>query len=183
MIRTASNALKLALYYGVVSHFPTSRYGAIFNTIRRAYMSRVLHIMRPHPESRFQDHVYISDGRNLSIGEECQINEYCFIQGAKIGNRVMIAPRVTIYNSSHKINRLDVPMIRQGKTVDVNPTIEDDVWIGINAVILPGVVIRKGCVVGANAVITHSTQPYGVYGGIPARLIHTRTAYQEKATC
>ena len=180
---TPASKLKLVIYYSIISQLPNSRYGDLFNRIRLAYVSRVLHLMPSHPLSRFQDHVYISDARNLTIGTACQINEYTFIQGAHIGSNVMIAPRVTIYNSSHNIDRTDIPMIEQGKTMGVNPRIEDDVWIGINAVILPGVVIRQGSIIGANAVLTHSTEPYGVYGGTPARLIHTRPTHQESAPC
>ena len=49
--------------------------------------------------------------------------------------------------------------------------IEDDVWIGSGVKILDGVVIGKGCVIGANAVVTKSTESYGVYVGVPAHKI------------
>lgn len=52
--------------------------------------------------------------------------------------------------------------------------IEDDVWLGSGVKVLDGVVIRKGCVIGANAVVTHSTEAYGVYVGIPAHKIKSR---------
>ena len=49
--------------------------------------------------------------------------------------------------------------------------IEDDVWIGMNAVILPGVTIRKGTIVGAGAVVTKSTGEYEIVAGVPAKKI------------
>ncbi|NMC13019.1 MAG: acyltransferase, partial [Chloroflexi bacterium] len=49
-----------------------------------------------------------------------------------------------------------------------------DVWIGAGVKILDGVVVSKGCVLAAGAVITHSTEPYGVYAGVPARRIKDR---------
>ncbi|HVA26972.1 MAG TPA: acyltransferase [Candidatus Baltobacteraceae bacterium] len=52
--------------------------------------------------------------------------------------------------------------------------IEDDVWIGAGAVILPGVVVRRGSVIGANAVVTRDTEEYSVNVGIPAKKIRSR---------
>jgi acetyltransferase-like isoleucine patch superfamily enzyme len=52
--------------------------------------------------------------------------------------------------------------------------IEDDVWIGAGAKILDGVTLRKGSVIGAGAVVTKSTESYGVYAGVPAKLIKFR---------
>ena len=43
--------------------------------------------------------------------------------------------------------------------------IEDDVWIGAGVKILDGVIIRKGCVIGANTVVNKSTEQYGIYVG------------------
>ncbi len=47
-------------------------------------------------------------------------------------------------------------------------------WIGFGAQVMAGVTIADGCVIGAGAVITHNTEPYGVYAGVPAKLIKTR---------
>ena len=52
--------------------------------------------------------------------------------------------------------------------------LEDDVWIGTNALILSGVKISKGTVVAAGSVVTHSTEPYTIVGGVPAKLIKKR---------
>ena len=49
--------------------------------------------------------------------------------------------------------------------------IEDDVWIGAGVRILDGVTIARGCVIGAGSVVTKSTEEFGVYVGVPARLI------------
>jgi acetyltransferase-like isoleucine patch superfamily enzyme len=54
-------------------------------------------------------------------------------------------------------------------------TIEDDVWIGVNAVILKGVTIGKGAIIGAGAVVTKFVPPYEIWGGIPAKKIGQRS--------
>lgn len=51
---------------------------------------------------------------------------------------------------------------------------EGDNWIGANATILRGVIIAKGTVVGAGAVVTHSTQPFSIVAGVPAKMIKSR---------
>lgn len=55
-----------------------------------------------------------------------------------------------------------------------NTSIGNDVWIGENATIMPGVHLSDGCCIGTDSLITKSTEPYGVYGGNPARLIKYR---------
>ena len=51
--------------------------------------------------------------------------------------------------------------------------IEDNVWLGDNVSILPGVRIGKGCIVGVNSVVTKDIPPYSVVGGIPAKVLKT----------
>lgn len=166
----------LAIYYILISRLPNSNYVKIssINRIRVWYLSKILGVMAFDTKSTFQNHVYISNGENLTIGRECQINENVFIQGATIGNYVMIAPNVSILNSRHKTVDTRVPMIRQGDVKYVNPIIEDDVWIGRNAIIMPGIRIAQGTIIGAGAVVTKDTLPCSVYGGVPARFICKR---------
>jgi len=52
--------------------------------------------------------------------------------------------------------------------------IEDDVWIGTNAIILPGRRLGKGSIIAAGAVVTRDVEPYAIVGGNPARLIKRR---------
>lgn len=165
---------KLFLYYIFISKLPDSRFSPIFNVIRTWYLERVLKILSPDSANKFQSNIYISNARNISIGHNCQINEFVFIQSAFIGSHVMIAPHVAILSSSHKFSRTDIPMILQGATDNNPPIIHDDVWIGRNAVIMPGVKIGKGCIVGAGAIVTKDAPPYSIVGGVPAKLIGTR---------
>jgi galactoside O-acetyltransferase len=125
-------------------------------------------------ESEFQNNIYIGDGSKVQIGKYCRINENVFLQGATVGDYVMIAPNVTILSKSDVYSSTDIPMIQQGETEEAIPIIEDDVWIGRNAIIMPGIRIGKGSVVAAGAVVTKDVEPYSVVGGVPARLIKRR---------
>lgn len=153
---------------------PHSRYGLVFNKLRIWYVSTVLGIMKSNNNNYFENKVYIGNATQLKIGYHCHINENVFIQGATIGNFVMIAPGVSILNSTHNYDKTDIPIILQGETKNLNPIIGDDVWIGRNAIILPGIIIHQGSIVGAGAVVTKNVEAYSIVGGIPARLIKKR---------
>lgn len=146
----------------------------VSNTIRRFYLERVLKVLEPDPRNKIQSNVYISNGRNVNIGRCCQINESVFIQGARIGRYVMIAPHVSILSSLHITQNCETPMILQGSTAHHYPVIGDDVWIGRNVVIMPGVRIGKGSIIGAGAIVTKDVPEYTVVGGVPAKEIKKR---------
>jgi acetyltransferase-like isoleucine patch superfamily enzyme len=69
-----------------------------------------------------------------------------------------------------------MPPVFARPAVPLPIVIEDDVWIGAGAVIMPGIRLRRGTVVGANAVVTRDTEEYSVMIGVPARKIRTRDA-------
>ena len=166
--------IKVAIYYIIIYNLPHSKFFNLFNYIRVWYLEKVLKIIKHDPRNKFQNNISISDGKGISIGAFCQINEFLFIQSAIIGDHVMIAPHVSILSSTHKTDNCDSPMITQGSTDHKPPIIENDVWIGRNAVIMPGVIIGQGSIVGAGAVVTKNVTPYTVVGGVPAREIKKR---------
>lgn len=174
MDNSLQKKIMIAFYYGFVSILPNSRYCSIFNKIRVWYISRVLNITRYDKNTKFQERVYIGDSTKVKIGKECQINEHVFIQGAVIGNYVMIAPYTAILNSTHKFERTDIPMCHQGEEKNLNPVILDDVWIGRNAIIMPGITIGEGSIIAAGSVVTKDVEPYSVVGGVPAKIIRKR---------
>ena len=93
-------------------------------------------------------------GKNISIGNNCYINfNVTMIDDGKIeiGNNVLIGPNVTISTVNHPLayeERI------KNKIYVKNVIIEDNVWIGANCVILPGVKIEKNSVIGAGSVVT-----------------------------
>jgi acetyltransferase-like isoleucine patch superfamily enzyme len=70
---------------------------------------------------------------------------------------------------------IDAPWNGSRTSIDI----EDDVWIGANSVILPGVRIGRGSVIGAGSVVTKSVPPHAIYAGNPAKLIRYRTLYPQ----
>jgi len=166
----------LILYYFLIAKLPHSRFGRCFNGVRCWYLTRILKISGRGPLSYWEPDVYIGDGSHLSVGVDCQINEHVFLQGGVIGNNVMIAPYAAILSSSHGIELNGVPMVKQPAKINDFVIIEDDVWIGRNAVVLPGITIHTGAVVGAGAVVTKDVPENAIVGGSPAKIIRFRTA-------
>lgn len=118
--------------------------------------------------------------KKLSIGDNSVIGVRCMFSGkVRIGNNVMIAPEVFIYARNYAHGCTDIPMVQQGYEEERPVVIEDDVWIGARATILPGVTIGKGSIVGASAVVTKDVPPYAIVGGNPARVLKRRNATQE----
>jgi maltose O-acetyltransferase len=166
--------IQLIIYYLIISKLPHSRFGMFFNRLRCWYVSKVLKIMQVDESNYFEDTVYLGNASKVSIGKHCHINENVFIQGADIGDYVMIAPNVTLLNSKHTHQDIRLPMIMQGGEEHLNPHIKNNVWIGRNAIIMPDITIGEGSIIGAGAVVTKDVEPFSIMGGIPAKLIKRR---------
>lgn len=117
-------------------------------------------------------------GGAIHIGSDCNVNAYSFLSGGGglyIADHVMIASHVSIYASNHVFADTTVTMNKQGLSME-RIDIERDVWVGTGVRILDGVVVATGSVLAAGAVITKSTNPHSINGGVPARQIGTRLA-------
>lgn len=111
------------------------------------------------------------DLSRISIGDDSIVGEHALLDGRdtlNIGNHVAIASDVMIYNSEHDINSEDFGATTQPVHI------EDYVFIGPRAIILPGVTIGKGAVIGAGAVVTKDVPSMQIVGGVPARPIGDR---------
>lgn len=111
----------------------------------------------------------------LRIGDNTNIGRYASIRctdSITIGNHCLIARHVRIIdNNAHPLN--PIPRLKRERIPEneIRPvTISDNVWIGENAFILPGVRIGYGVVIGANSVVTKDIPDYKIAFGNPARV-------------
>lgn len=136
--------------------------------------SKDIHIGKNFSSMGFT-YLYADEGL-IKIGDNCSLNTNIILGASKgkilIGDNVLIGPNVVIRASNHGIKKNKTIKKQEHKYGEI--LIEDDVWIGSNAVITSGVTLRMGTVVGAGAVVTKSTQPYCIVGGVPAKKISER---------
>ena len=110
-----------------------------------------------------RDGVWI--GRNTRINRNCTLDVR---SGLTIGDNVSISPEVMILAGSHNVN--DKRFVQVPGPI----AIEDHVWIGARATILPGVTLGRGSVIAAASVVTRDVPPLTVVAGVPARPVGTR---------
>jgi len=118
----------------------------------------------------------ISYDGSIKIGNNVSMQPFGVLWGPgdiEIGNDVRMGPRVSIIAGNHNFSETEKIIRSQGMT-SIGISVQDDCWLGAHSVILDGVTIAKGCVVAAGAVVTKSTEPYGIYAGVPAKKIRSR---------
>ena len=123
-----------------------------------------------------QPRVTICESMNFSVGKNCAVNTGSYINakgGITFGDYVLVGANVVISSGKHPIEGRE-PSVFERPTEPLPIVVENDVWIGANAVIMPGVTLRKGTVVGAGAIVTHDTEEYAVVVGVPAKRIRYR---------
>lgn len=120
-----------------------------------------------------QDGVVINANQgSVSIGDRCWLGPFCLVYGnggVRIGKDVLVAGHTSINSISHRAERCDIPINAQG-LICAPVVIEDDVWIGLNAVILQGITLGRGAIIGAGAVVTRDVPPWSIAVGVPARV-------------
>ncbi|MBI9070046.1 MAG: hypothetical protein JEY94_00515 [Melioribacteraceae bacterium] len=166
--------IALVFYYLIASKLPNSFFplGKFLNGLRIWAVGKILPLGK---NCKIQPNVYIGSGNNIKIGENCQINENVRIIDTEIGNYVMIAPNVQLLGGiTHEYSDVSVPMMLQKEKYKGKIIIEDDVWLGVNSVIIAGVKIGKGSIIAAGSIITKDVEPYSIMGGVPAKKIKSR---------
>jgi len=152
--------------------------------------------------------VYIDDSKianfnvlfeNVSIissilGDHTYIQKNSKVYNAKIGKFCSIASNVTIGPGLHNIESVsthpafylkNAPIVVKFPDRDLFDTkkkvtiIENDVWIGENAIIMDGVKIGTGSIIAAGAIVTKNIPPYTICGGIPAKIIRNRFSQED----
>jgi acetyltransferase-like isoleucine patch superfamily enzyme len=121
---------------------------------------------------------FVGGSGDIVIGEESYLNAGTVLysgNGITLGKYVMVAANCTFAPTNHAFATREVPMIRQRFMPSRGGIlVEDDVWIGANCVILDGAILRQGCIVGANSVVSGELAPYSINVGSPARFVRWR---------
>jgi acetyltransferase-like isoleucine patch superfamily enzyme len=113
------------------------------------------------------ERISIGDG---SINEDIHLNGF---GGITVGDRVLLGHRTTLFSDEHIFDDPARPIWDQGRKA-APITIEDDVYLGCNVVVLAGVTIGRGAVIGAGSVVTRDVPPLAIAVGAPARVIGKR---------
>ncbi len=155
-------------YYGVTyfyKHFMSEINIGDGCTFRSSFLSNTIGLKQK---------CFISTTKNaiVTIGNNCGFSGVVIASNERItiGNNVYCGANVTIADSDrHPLNALERIQGLPGKTSPV--TIKDNVWLGMNVVVLKGVTIGEGSVIAANSVVTRDVPNNVIAGGIPAKVI------------
>ena len=140
----------------------------LWRTLRR-YRYRMIGI-DTGPGTTIDRGVCIREG-NIRFGADCYVNRNCYFDltgDILIGDNVVIGHGVTFITAAHQIGP---PSRRAGDVRGASITVENGVWIGSNATILPGVVISSGSIVAAGAVVNKRVHPNTLVAGVPAKVV------------
>ena len=115
--------------------------------------------------------LYVNWGSRIALGDHVYANTGLTVIDdtfVTIGSHVMLGPRVTISAASHPV---DPELRRQAYQYDLPVVLEENVWVGAGATILPGVTIGKISVIGAGSVVDRDMPPDVVAAGVPCRVL------------
>jgi acetyltransferase-like isoleucine patch superfamily enzyme len=113
----------------------------------------------------------------LSIGSGTYIGRFVHVNAGLsvvIEDQVLIADRVHISDHQHAHADLSRAIVAQGVTDPEPVRLREGSWIGVGAVVMPGVTVGRGAIVAANAVVTRDVGEFEIVGGVPATVIGTR---------
>ncbi len=118
----------------------------------------------------------LTNPEKIRIGSNCSFNHNVFIAGGgevTIGDWVGFGPDAKVWSVNHRFDDPDTPWQRQGWIR--NPVmIADDVWVGANVFVMPGVTIGHGAILSAGSVVNKSIPPFAIVAGNPARVVGWR---------
>jgi acetyltransferase-like isoleucine patch superfamily enzyme len=112
----------------------------------------------------------------VSIGSHCNLGQGAFITGGggvRIGDWVGFGPDVKVWSVNHRFDDPDTPWQLQGWEAK-EVVIEDDVWLGANVFVMPGVIIHKGAIISAGTVVNKSIPAFALVAGNPGRVVGWR---------
>lgn len=166
MIKTSARRITTAAIFYLYNNFITN---VPVYAVRHFYLRRILGI--PIGKNSAIHMGCFFSGRKVIVGSNTVINRNCYIDGrvdTRIGDNVSISPEAYIISLTHD------PQSSSFSTILKPVSIESYSWIGVRAIILPGVTVAKGAIVGAGAVVTKSCGEFEIVAGVPAKKIGTR---------
>ena len=127
-------------------------------------------IIRPDGYIKCKDVAQLIFEDKAYVGCRCRI---CSENKIIIGKSVLLGPNVFIADHNHQYEKIGIPVIEQGVRIIKGKgiSIGEGSWIGINSAIIGNVKIGKGCVIGANSVVSKDIPDYCVVAGAPAKII------------
>jgi acetyltransferase-like isoleucine patch superfamily enzyme len=108
-------------------------------------------------------------GNNVFIGNSCEFN---IRKKITIADNTLIASGCKFIDHDHGIDKADLIRNQNGPELEIE--IGEDVWLGVNVVVLKGVKIGNGAIIAANALVNKSVAPYEIWAGVPAKKIGER---------
>ncbi|MEZ9140480.1 MULTISPECIES: sugar O-acetyltransferase [unclassified Shewanella] len=131
-------------------------------------------LISPKGKCHIEANFFCDYGINIEVGDNFYANHNLVILDVcqvKIGNNVMFGPNVMLSTATHPLDAIARRTTEYGKPI----TIGDDVWLGGNVSILPGITIGDNAVIGAGSVVTKDIAGNGVYAGNPCKFIKALT--------
>lgn len=114
------------------------------------------------------DVIRMKIGKCVLIGRQAVISTAGYLE---IGDYCVLAPRVFVSDADHIFSDIYLPIIQQGTTNNRTIIIEENCWLGMHVVVTGNVVVGRGSVIAANAVVTKDVPPFTVVAGVPAKII------------
>lgn len=167
----------LVFYYSFLKYLPTSSTPLVGKIVEKLRYTCCKVIFKKCGKNvNIEKGAYFGNGFNIEIGNNSGLGKNAKVPAnIVVGNNVMMGNNITIFSTSHRIDRTDIPMMEQGFEKFPPMIIEDDVWIGQGVIIMPKVLkIAKGTVIGAGSVVTKQFPEFSIIGGNPAKLIKLR---------
>lgn len=164
----------LVLYYAFARWLPCSYQFKLAGKIRYFCCKHIF--KKIGKDVNIEHGAYFGTGVDIEIGDRSGIGVHAHIfNNTIIGSNVMIGPNLFMLESNHLFDRLDIPMIDQGrKTEPEQVIIGDDVWIGRDVMIIGSRQVKTGSIIGARCLLTKTFPEYSIVGGNPGKLIRNR---------
>ncbi len=170
---TISRLVHTLIYYCIAQYLPSSnsRIPLLGKFGRRFRYYCCSHIFLSIGKNvNIERRAYFGNGAIIEIGDNSGIGTRAHLpNNIKIGDNVLMGPDCYFFDCyTHKAERTDIPIIKQGmRRIDSPTVIGDDVWLGMRCVVMPGVTIGKGTIIGACSVVSKNIPEYVLAVGSP----------------